>query len=123
MRAAGVFLNQWAYSVQQSLAQTLPFFFLKNVNAAADAITPTFQTRDVLVGSANGTIGGNTMDHDYQTEYAKNWSVAMQRQFGDRTIVEASYLGSNVVGADSSTVLNVPSPVRARSAPVVRFRH
>src|SRR4029077_20981509 len=29
----GVFLNQWAYSVQQSLAQTLPFFFTKTVNA------------------------------------------------------------------------------------------
>ncbi len=25
----GVFLNQWAYSVQQALAQTLPFFFAK----------------------------------------------------------------------------------------------
>ena len=26
----GVFLNQWAYSVQQSLAQTLPFFFAED---------------------------------------------------------------------------------------------
>jgi hypothetical protein len=64
----------------------------------------------VLVGPANGTIGGNTMNHDYQTEYAKNWSVAVQRQLGDRTLVEAGYLGSNVVGADSSTVINVPEP-------------
>ena len=33
---AGVFLNQWAYSVQQAFAQALPFFFAKSVNAAAD---------------------------------------------------------------------------------------
>jgi outer membrane receptor protein involved in Fe transport len=30
---AGVFLNQWAYSVRQALAQTLPFFFAKTINA------------------------------------------------------------------------------------------
>ena len=42
----GVFLNQWAYSVQQALAQTLPFFFAKTVTAAADAVQPTQQTRD-----------------------------------------------------------------------------
>ena len=39
----GVFLNQWAYSVQQALAQTLPFFFAKTVTAAADAVQPTQQ--------------------------------------------------------------------------------
>ena len=39
-----MFLNQWAYSVQQALAQTLPFFFAKTVNAAADAVQPTFTT-------------------------------------------------------------------------------
>ena len=39
-----------------------------------------------------------------------NWSVAVQRQLGDRTLVEVGYLGLNVVGADSSTVINVPEP-------------
>lgn len=106
----GVFLNQWAYSVQQSLAQTLPFFFSKTVNAPSDALNPTFQTGNALLGTANGTIGGNTMLHDFRTEYAKNLSVGIQRQLTRTMSIEWNYLGSWVVGADSSTVLNVPEP-------------
>jgi hypothetical protein len=106
----GVFLNQWAYSVQQSLAQTLPFFFTKTVNAASDALTPTFTTENMLLANANGTIGGNTMNHDYRTEYAKNWTISLQRQLMPSTVIEVSYLHSGIVGADSSTVLNVPGP-------------
>ena len=106
----GVFLNQWAYSVQQALAQTLPFFFAKTVTAAADAVRPTQQTRTVLLDSANGTVGGNTMIWDFRTEYAKNYSASVQRQIGERTMVEVSFLRSAIVGADSSTVLNVPEP-------------
>ncbi len=106
----GVFLNQWAYSVQQALAQTLPFFFAKTVNAASDAIRPTYSTETMLLAAANGTVGGSTMNHDYRTEYAKNVAVGLQRQLTSTTAVEVSYLGSWIVGADSSTVLNVPAP-------------
>ena len=106
----GVFLNQWAYSVQQSLAQTLPFFFAKTVSAPADAVRPTYSTESVLLAPANGTIGGSTMNHDFQTEYAKNWSVIVQRQVARGAAVEISYLHSAIVGADSSTVINVPEP-------------
>jgi hypothetical protein len=106
----GVFLNQWAYSVQQALASTLPFTFAKTVNAAADAVRPTFTTENMLLANANGTIGGSTMNHDFQTEYAKNWSLSVQRQLTSTTMVEASVLRSAIVGADSSTVLNVPVP-------------
>jgi hypothetical protein len=106
----GVFLNQWAYSVQQALAQTLPFFFSKTVNAPSDALQPAYQTSTMLLANASGTIGGNTMDHDYQTEYAKNWNIGLQRQLTGATMIEVSYLHSDVVGADSSTVLNVPEP-------------
>ena len=106
----GVFLNQWAYGVQQSLAQALPFFFNKTVNAAADAVQPTFTTGNVLLAPSDGTVGGNTMNHNYQTEYAKNWTIALQRQLMSSTMVEVSYLHSDIVGADSSTVLNVPEP-------------
>ena len=106
----GVFLNQWAYSVQQAFAQTLPFFFAKTVNAAADAIQPTYQTENMLLAPANGSIGGNTMNHDFQTEYAKNYSVSVQRELTPRTVVDFSFLRSTMTGADSSTVLNVPLP-------------
>ena len=47
----GVFLNQWAYSVQQALAQTLPFFFAKTVNAAADAVQPAYTTEQHAAGA------------------------------------------------------------------------
>ena len=106
----GVFLNQWAYSVQQALASTLPFFFAKTVTAAADAIQPTQQMSTVLLAPANGTVGGNTMDWDFRTEYAKNYSVSVQRQVTPTTMVEVSFLRSAIVGADSSTVRNVPEP-------------
>jgi hypothetical protein len=106
----GVFLNQWAYSVQQTLAQNLPFFFSKTVNAASDAVQPAYTTENMLVAAANGTVGGTTMNHDYRTEYAKNWTVSFQRQLQRSMMVEASYLHSGIVGADSSTVLNVPEP-------------
>lgn len=106
----GVFLNQWAYSVQQALASTLPFFFAKTVNAAADAVRPTFTTENMLLANTSGTIGGSTMDHDFQTEYAKNWSLSVQRQLTSTTMLEVSVLRSAIVGSDSSTVLNVPTP-------------
>jgi hypothetical protein len=106
----GVFLNQWAYSVQQAFAQTLPFSFAKTVNAAADAVQPTYTTDKMLLAPANGTIGGNTMNHDFQTEYAKNYSVSLQRAMTNTTVVDIGLVRSTVTGADSSTVLNVPIP-------------
>jgi len=106
----GIFLNQWAYSVQQALAQTLPFFFAKTVNSAADAVQPAYTTGTALLMPATGTVGGNTMNHDYRTEYAKNVTVGIQRQLTPTSAVDLSYLGSWIVGADSSTVLNVPVP-------------
>ena len=106
----GVFLNQWAYSVQQALAQTLPFFSSKTVTAASDQLTPVFTTENMLLANANGTIGGNTMNHDYQTEYAKNWTLSLQRQLAHSTVIAVDFLHSSIEGADSSTVLNVPTP-------------
>jgi hypothetical protein len=106
----GVFLNQWAYSVQQAFASTLPFVYAKTISAAADALQPTQNTSTVLLGAANGTVGGSTMDFDFRTEYAKNYSVSVQRQLTSSTMVEVGFLRSAIVGADSSTVRNVPEP-------------
>ncbi len=106
----GIFLNQWAYSVQQALARNLPFFLVKSVNTAADARTPPFTTRNILTASEIGTVGGNNMDHDYRIEYNEAWSLSIQRLLSPVTLLEISYLGSRTVGADSSTVRNVPLP-------------
>ena len=64
----------------------------------------------MLLAPANGTVGGNTMDWDFRTEYAKNYSVSVQRQLTSTTMFEVSFLRSAIVGADSSTVRNVPEP-------------
>lgn len=106
----GVYLNQWAYSVQQALAQTLPFFFAKTVNAPVDAVQPTLYTPSALLAPASGSVGGNTMNWDFRTEYAKNYSLSLQRQLGGSTALSVTLLRSAIVGADSSTVINVPEP-------------
>ena len=106
----GIFLNQWAYSVQQAFAENLPFFELKTINAPSDTKVPPYQTDTMLLATGNGTIGGTTMDHNFQTEYAKNATAEVQHELTSNTMVQVSYLWSDITGADSSTVLNVPQP-------------
>ena len=36
----GIFLNQWAYSVQTAFARNLPFFFLKQVDVPIEQRVP-----------------------------------------------------------------------------------
>jgi hypothetical protein len=104
----GIYLNQWAYSVQQALARNLPFFLLKNINVASDAAVPTFNTQNILTSNAIGNIGGNNVDYDFRIEYAATVSLSLQHMLTPTTAIEVSYVGSNIQGADSSTVRNVP---------------
>lgn len=113
----GIYLNQWAYSVQQALARNLPFFLLKNISVASDAAAPTFSTQNILTSNAIGTVGGNNMDYDFRVEYAATVSLSLQHMLTPTTAVEVSYVGSNVQGADSSTVRNVPLPGSGPIAP------
>lgn len=113
----GIFLNQWSYSVQQALARNLPFFLLKNISVASDAAVPIFDTQTMLTSNAIGSIGGNNVDHDYRIEYAATASLSIQHQLTPNTIVELSFVGSNIQGADSSTVRNVPLPGSGPIAP------
>ena len=106
----GVFLNQWAYSVQTAFTHNLPFFFLKQVDAPSDQLIPTLETRDILTTDATGSIGGSIMDNDYQVEYTQTWSGGLQLEAVPQTMVEVSYMGSYTIGADNSTIRNVPEP-------------
>ena len=65
----GIFLNQWAYSVQTAFARNLPFFFTKQVDVPVDVRVPSYATRDMLTSDATGTTGANIMDHAYNVEY------------------------------------------------------
>ncbi|MBM3819660.1 MAG: TonB-dependent receptor [Acidimicrobiia bacterium] len=106
----GIFLNQWAYSVQTAFARNLPFFFTKQVDVPRDARVPALRTRDILAGSPTGTIGASIMDHDYAVEYTQTWSGGLQYEALPSMMVEASYMGSWTLGADNAMLHNVPEP-------------
>ena len=113
----GIFLNQWAYSVQTALARNLPFFFLKQVDVPIQQARPTLRTADILTADTTGNIGGAIMDHDFQVEYTQTWSGGIQMEVMPQTVFEAFYMGSYTIGADNSTVRNVPQPGTGPLAP------
>ena len=106
----GIFLNQWAYSVQTALTRNLPFFELKRIDVPSDVLVPTLKTASILTSDATGTIGGSVMDYNYRTEYTQTWSAGIQHQIAHDTVIEAFYMGSRTTGADNSTIRNVPEP-------------
>jgi hypothetical protein len=106
----GIFLNQWAYSVQTAFARNLPFFFTKQVDVPVNTRVPTVQTRDILTSNATGTIGANIMDHAYSVEYSQTWSGSLQYELLPSTMLEVAYMGTWTLGADNSTIRNVPEP-------------
>jgi len=106
----GIYLNQWAYSVQTAFARNLPFFFTKQVDVPLTDRVPTRRTADILTGDPTGTIGATIMDHDYAVEYSQTWSGGLQYALGPATMAEVSYMGTWTLGADNATVRNVPEP-------------
>ncbi len=111
MRAGyGLYFNQAAYSIQVALAQNLPFYFNKSVTTAADTRVPTLTTENILLAPGTGSIGGSSLDYNYRSEYAESWTLSVQQMLAANWSAQASYFGSKVVGADSSTFLNIPEP-------------
>ena len=106
----GIFLNQWAYSVQTAFARNLPFFYTKQVDVPLTDRVPTRRTADILTGDATGTIGATIMDYDYAVEYSQTWSGGLQYELGAATMAEVSYMGTWTLGADNATIRNVPEP-------------
>jgi hypothetical protein len=106
----GIFLNQWAYSVQTAFARNLPFFFTKQIDVPSDVRVPTQPTSTILTSNATGTVGGSIMDYAYSVEYSQTWSGGIQYQLRPTTAAEVSYMGTWTLGADNGTVRNVPEP-------------
>jgi hypothetical protein len=106
----GIFLNQWAYSVQTAFARNLPFFYTKQVDVPSDVRVPLFQTRNILTADPTGVVSPMIMDHDYAVEYTQTWSGGLQYELDASTMAEVNYMGSWTVGADNTTVRNVPEP-------------
>ena len=106
----GIFLNQWAYSVQTAFARNLPFFYTKQVDVPLDVRTPPFTTRNILTSPATGTFGASIMDYAYNVEYSQTWSGGLQYELVPGMMGEVSYMGTWTLGADNATVHNVPEP-------------
>jgi hypothetical protein len=103
----GIYTNQAAYSVLQNLAENVPFFLVKTV--ANPASSPLYNTENILNANPNGAFGANGVNHNFAIEYNEVWNAALQRTVLPGTTVEAEYVGSRTVHADSSTAVNVPT--------------
>lgn len=106
----GVFLNQWAYSVQTAFARNLPFFYTKQVDVPVTQTVPTSTTQNILTSDATGVVAPTIMDYEYNVEYSQTWSGGLQYQLRSSTMAEVSYMGTWTLGADNATVHNVPEP-------------
>lgn len=106
----GVFLNQWAYSVQTALSRNLPFFFTRQVDVPGTATIPHYGTTDILTADPTGSVSPSIMDYDYAVEYTQTWSGGLQHEISPSTMLELSYMGSWTLGADNATIRNVPEP-------------
>ena len=78
----GIFLNQWAYSVQTAFARNLPFFFTREVDVPVDVRVPLYQTRNMLTADPTRVVSPTIMDHDYAVEYTQTWSGGLQYELG-----------------------------------------
>lgn len=106
----GIFLNQWAYSVQTAFSRNLPFFDARQVDVPATQTVPVYDTRTILTAQGTGLVSPSIMDHAYAVEYTQTWSGGLQYELAHSTMLEASYMGSWTLGADNATVRNVPEP-------------
>jgi hypothetical protein len=102
----GIYTNQAAYSILQNLAENVPFYLLKTVGNTASK--PLYTMQDILTFNPTGAIGANSVNNGFAIEYNEVWNAAIQRKLGASTTVEASYVGSRTVHADSATAVNVP---------------
>ena len=103
----GIYTNQAAYSILQNLAENMPFFLVKTVTNSS---APVLTTENILAQSPTGAIGANGVNHDYRIEYNEVWNLSVQRAITANTAVEAEYVGSRTVHADSATAVNIPLP-------------
>jgi len=116
----GIYTNQAAYSIIQNAALNLPFYFAKTV-ANSGALT----TENILAANPTGSIGANSLNHDFKIEYNNVWNLSVQRQLSSTTTFEAQYVGSYTVHADNltlqnlfpDTALNPANPLHVRPIP------
>lgn len=106
----GIFLNQWAYSVQTAFSRNLPFFQTTQVDVPTTERVPLSSTRDILANDSTIVTAPTIMDYAYRVEYTQTWSGGLQYALLPGATLELGYMGSWTLGADNATVHNVPEP-------------
>ena len=116
----GVFLNQWAYSVQTAFTRNLPFFLLKRVDVAADQLMPTLRTTGILTEDPTGGISGSIMDIATGLNIPRpGASESSTRSRTERCLKASTW----VRGRSAPTILQLETcrvPAPAPSKPAVR---
>jgi hypothetical protein len=102
----GIYTNQASYSILQNLAENVPFYLVKTV--ANTPGKPSYTTENILPFNPTGAIGANSVNNGFAIEYNEVWNATLQHPLGSETTIEATYVGSRTVHADSATAVNVP---------------
>ena len=121
----GIFLNQWAYSVQTAFTPQPAILLSEAGGRAGRQFVPSFDTRTILASDPTGSIGGSIMDYDFQVEYTQTWSGGFQTEVLRRRCSSSSTWGRtpSVPTTRPSTTCRCPDPGRsARAAPSRRSR-
>jgi len=118
----GIFLNQWAYSVQRR-SRGICLLLHQAGRRPVDVTVPVLRTSDILSSEATGTVGASIMDYEYNVEYSQTWSGVCKVQPLPSTMLGVSYMGTWTLGADNATLRTSRSQGRVRSRPVAPCRN
>jgi hypothetical protein len=104
----GIYTNQAAYNIIETAALNLPFYFAETVtNNGTLCSGAACNTEKILNVPPNGSISGNSLNHDYKIEYNNVWNLSVERSLSSTTSIQAQYIGSYTVHADNYTEQNL----------------
>jgi hypothetical protein len=104
----GIYTNQAAYNIIETAALNLPFYFAETVtNNGTLCSGAACNTEKILSSPPNGSISGNSLNHNFKIEYNNVWNLSVERRLSNTTSIQAQYIGSYTVHADNFTEQNL----------------
>ena len=103
----GIFYNVFNGNIQSEFV-TVPFVTAENVNNTLPV--PNFGFRDALASSNLPTPGGWSHQVDFREAYTHGWSLSLQNQIANNTLLEAAYIGNKGTRLEMRTPVNIPLP-------------
>ena len=91
----------------------LPFLLSETVNQTANVV-PTRTIADFFQGSLLGSTTTNPSMNPTPTHLQMgendHWSLALERQLSDKTVLEVAYVANHALHLQASDVFNIPAP-------------